>query len=136
MQKCYKNEALDKAKFDRYADAKVATKKDKEYALLDVKGVQTATTARPKGVSDVGAMIRNPMRNQYGEMKINAAKERIKNTTKEAKKPNLPKSEEAERSAVNVAHKDAPLHQEIKKVPKKDRSAMLAHLRKLKEKKA
>ena len=69
-------------------------------------GIQIATTKRDKGVSDVGAMVRNPGRRQYGEGKVNAAKDIIRRETEESKKRDpsrLPKSELV--NAKNRLHK-------------------------------
>ena len=82
---------------------KAESKKPKESPEAErrgVKGVNTASTNRPAGTSDVGAMVRNPARRTHGNMKIDAAKNRIKAATEENRqiKPSLPKAEGADKT--------------------------------------
>jgi hypothetical protein len=63
-----------------------------------VKGIQTTSTNRSAGTSDMGAMVRNPSRKTHGNMKVDAAKNRVKGTIEENRKikPSLPKAEGAD----------------------------------------
>jgi hypothetical protein len=80
-------------KIDEPAQEHAARKAGKEYSShQSIKGVNIASTARPKGVSDVGAMVRN--KNGQGN-KAGIPKLSIQRTTAEQSKikPKLPKSE-------------------------------------------